>query len=524
MPDGLPVTFAPGALPVHVTNMPAMVISATGGDDSGIVNAALSRGYQVWLGSDISISDQLIITTDKTGIDGKGHTITMSTASGAFDNATYANRFGTSAVGILSEDTDDVFVRNCRITTSAWVDDRYLKAIYFNNCDDTRVTGNEFWGFSRGVGIVTMDDCDRPIIEGNLFRDSYTNSTSGTASEAQITGIEIDGSCDFGSKDGIIRGNIFRNLTMGSAAVTALGYQTDGINLGGTTTKPTLRFVISENVFFNMGEAVDCFGKGNSITGNVMERCFNQGVKLIHGASENLVANNLIRNCGRRGIVVSGSMNAGVGNSDGNCVTGNKIEGVGVAGDWDNADGGLSSSGATTWSGINTCGIHVFGVQNSATYLATNTVISNNDIDCGSGGLYGIVSGEYTGMAGTNVAKNNTIRNASTGNYLDTNNDLIIDGGYRAVGTTTFTIVDNIDYYVFAVGAGCTVTFPSPVYNRGRSITLLTQEAGAIISASSNITPRIGGSAGTAILPATDGAWAIVRSNGAQWRIFMSGV
>jgi hypothetical protein len=49
-----------------------------------------------------------------------------------------------------------------------------------------------------------------------------------------------------------------------------------------------------------------------------------------------------------------------------------------------------------------------------------------------------------------------------------------------------------------------------------------TITANTVVSASSNVVPLAGGSAGTAILPATDGAWATLVSDGTNWIIMQA--
>ena len=71
-------------------------------------------------------------------------------------------------------------------------------------------------------------------------------------------------------------------------------------------------------------------------------------------------------------------------------------------------------------------------------------------------------------------------------------------------------------------GTGCTLTLPSAAAYSGNPIFLLTTVASAVISASSNVIPRAGGAAGTAILGASDGAWAILIPNGTNWQIVAS--
>jgi len=63
------------------------------------------------------------------------------------------------------------------------------------------------------------------------------------------------------------------------------------------------------------------------------------------------------------------------------------------------------------------------------------------------------------------------------------------------------------------------VTLPAAGSFSGRILTVRTTVAFTVISASSNVVPLIGGSAGTAILQATAGKWAKLVSDGTVWQI-----
>jgi hypothetical protein len=68
-------------------------------------------------------------------------------------------------------------------------------------------------------------------------------------------------------------------------------------------------------------------------------------------------------------------------------------------------------------------------------------------------------------------------------------------------------------------GATCTVTLPAASSFSGREILINNIQAQTVVSASSNVVPRAGGAAGTAILAATAGAWALLVSDGTNWKI-----
>ena len=72
-------------------------------------------------------------------------------------------------------------------------------------------------------------------------------------------------------------------------------------------------------------------------------------------------------------------------------------------------------------------------------------------------------------------------------------------------------------------GTGCTVTLPSATAFAGQGILWLsTTSAYAVISASANVYPLGGATAGTAILAAATGAWAALLSDGTNWRTLAS--
>lgn len=68
-------------------------------------------------------------------------------------------------------------------------------------------------------------------------------------------------------------------------------------------------------------------------------------------------------------------------------------------------------------------------------------------------------------------------------------------------------------------GSGCVVTLPAAADHAERRITLTNHQAQTLASATSNVVPRAGGAAGTAILSAAAGAWAELVSDGTNWLI-----
>jgi len=79
------------------------------------------------------------------------------------------------------------------------------------------------------------------------------------------------------------------------------------------------------------------------------------------------------------------------------------------------------------------------------------------------------------------------------------------------VGATDTWIINNKS------GSTCTVTLPSAAANTGRVLYFQNYQAQLLISASSNVVPLIGGSAGTAILADIAGDTATLVSDGSNW-------
>ena len=86
--------------------------------------------------------------------------------------------------------------------------------------------------------------------------------------------------------------------------------------------------------------------------------------------------------------------------------------------------------------------------------------------------------------------------------------------------TNNYTVVDGVSYIINnKSGSSLTVTLPTASSYTGRIITIQNYQAQTVISASSNVVPQGGGSAGTAILDNVIGNWAMLVSDGTNWVI-----
>lgn len=89
--------------------------------------------------------------------------------------------------------------------------------------------------------------------------------------------------------------------------------------------------------------------------------------------------------------------------------------------------------------------------------------------------------------------------------------------------TADFTVADTETVIINnKSGSACSATLPSATLNAGRLLLMKTTQAQALNSASSNVVPKAGGAAGTAIATGTAGNWALLVSDGTNW-VIMAG-
>ena len=86
------------------------------------------------------------------------------------------------------------------------------------------------------------------------------------------------------------------------------------------------------------------------------------------------------------------------------------------------------------------------------------------------------------------------------------------------ITTATGASVPYTDTYIFNYAGTVTFTLESAATFVGREIMLRTIQAQLVNSADSDVIPLTSATAGTAILPATDGAWCILKSDGTNWQ------
>lgn len=172
---------------------------------------------------------------------------------------------------------------------------------------------------------------------------------------------------------------------------------------------------------------------------------------------------------------------------------------------WANGNYTLThSTGLLTTSGpITVTGALNPGANNTYS-LGTTATLQWQNLFLGSGSSVNWVNGNVTLTHGT------------LGRLLLTGS---LGRGAPVTKTSNFSLADTENWVVVSQASTTTVTFPAASSYTGREVTIKTNQAQTVVSASSNVVPLVGGAAGTAILAATAGKYATLVSDGTNWLI-----
>lgn len=166
----------------------------------------------------------------------------------------------------------------------------------------------------------------------------------------------------------------------------------------------------------------------------------------------------------------------------------------------------------------------VYFLSTGASSIIQNLTGGNNVIDAAT---YGIVFNDTVGdiqniRFGYNIYKTATI----PFEVFNGKNYIFLDASVAApvtVTNSTYTVTEQTNKFIFNRAGTVTVTLPDPTITLGNTLWFKTIQAQTVVSASSNVVPIDDATAGTAILPATDGAWCTLYSNGTNWVIMQRG-
>lgn len=225
---------------------------------------------------------------------------------------------------------------------------------------------------------------------------------------------------------------------------------------------------------------------------------------------------------------------------------------------WDGSSSGLTASTGRTSLGATTVGSNLFTLTNPSAitfprFNADNTVSTLDAVDFRTAIGAGTGNGSVTSVSGAGTVSGlsllgtvttsgsitltgtlsvvpsnfssqtaNTVLAAPDGSSGTptfralTQND--IPKSTPATKTADFTVAATEQYLVVnKTGSSCVVTLPSASTNAGRMLYFINRQDQAVVSNSSNVVPREGGSAITSILPAVAGNWSMLVSDGTNW-------
>jgi hypothetical protein len=310
--------------------------------------------------------------------------------------------------------------------------------------------------------------------------------------------------------------------------------------------------LVAANVDGIICQGLNAVITNNIIVGNVTSGIRHQVLPEIGTASSVIVGNSIENTAATSStdsaIFVEQSSGGGA-EVNGLVIANNRIDGAIEQGIYVYANTGnirnVSISGNVLTSDASVYGLYL---RAAASYAIEDFAITGNIFKCsGVSNVYllgtttpNILNGTISGN--TIKGGTNGIRMAQTQNVIETGNyntgvtrRVFVDTGSSNVTmdrrsasvvtatNSTYTVVDQDEYIIFNRAGTITATLPAAASWPGRELRVKTIQAQAVDSASSNVVPIDSATAGTSILPATDGAWALLKSDGTNWVVMQRG-
>ena len=436
-----------------------------------------------------------------------------------------ANDLSNNQTAVKFNKCFNVNVENCSFDYYSYASAVFDRCIHsgVNNSSTrfARLSGLAY-GFAilNGCYSVSVSDCfsqdqrHMVTVGDNEGINLYIRITGNHAASAADAGIDAHPACDFM----VIDGN----------TVEAIGVAVDGIIFQGQ----------------------NCIISNNIVVGNLTQGIRVQALTEI-GTASAVITGNSIANIGsagtNKGILIDQDTTGSV-NSSGVIVSNNKISGSYEYGIYivanDNEINDLVVSGNAIVDAATTAGIYV---RSDTGASVSNLSITGNVVSSsGTQGIYLFAEGSTGDIAKGNIT-GNTIGPADFGIRLIKTSDIVISGNQnqgtsRKVHTTTttgtvidqsaspvitmtgstYTVLQDAEYLIANLAGTITVTLPLASEFGGRVLNIKTIQAQTVVSASSDVVPIGDTAAGTAILPATDGAWVLIKSDGTNWIVMQS--
>jgi hypothetical protein len=402
-----------------------------------------------------------------------------------------------------------------------------------------RIINGDYSGFATGVAVFEADDF---TIEGNNIHDNYKSSGDSIygalispSESAVMRGVKVINNRFKGngtpSGTAGVRGGLFVNSNVAAVHVDIRGNEFfDNAPAGIAFFASTVNASVKHNIFGNIDtsdQTLDWSGTPLLVaeTFEVADAATNTSstaAKFSHTTSGTAAANLAV---GTAFEVESAAGNKRIGaRIDATLVTAtNAAEDFAL--DFYLMKAGAAavrffrmsgSTGKFVIGDSGTAGVD-FGVSITTAFPQT----WQYSVSAANGNLYYFDStnGKFPMLIQPNVPDNTLVVGTAgvrlTGSNLSRNPPV--------TKTADFTVGIAETWLINNKASACVVTLPAAASFPGRELHFTNQVAQTLTSASSNVVPKIGGAAGTAILAATDGVWATLVSDGTNWIIMQAG-
>jgi hypothetical protein len=446
----------------------------------------------------------------------------------AFKNVRFVGANTGIQTALMFNKCADVTVDGCEFTYVDYV------GVNFWRCVNSQIQASAF-RYARSVGLaygvaitngsysVKVTDCygedTRHLVTvgDNDGVNLFITVAGCHSASSKNAGIDAHAACDFMVVDG-------------NTVELAEG-QYDGIIFQG------LNCVISNNVIVgntSVGirhQLTPDIGSGSCvITGNSINRhggtaasdlaiSIDQTTTGTATLDSVVIADNMINGALEQGILVY----ARLGNIKNVAITGNVMGAIAsTVGCQLRALAGFSIEDFTITGNVFKCS----GTQNLYLLGTTspnilNGTISGNTIKGGTNGIRCIQTQNVIETGNFNTGVTRRV-------YVDAGSlDITVDRRRSSLVTysagTAYTVLDQDEYLIINRAATVTLTLPAAASHAGRELFIKTIQAQAVDSNASNVVPITDTAAGTSILPATDGAWALLKSDGTNWIVMQRG-
>jgi hypothetical protein len=405
---------------------------------------------------------------------------------------------------------------------------------------------------AMGRSIQFKSDCKAVAITGNVCQ-GYQHPNGGH--------FQIAGSA-----------NNFVNGTVTVSGNVSEGSENDGIDIIGYSEEVTEQFasaiLVSGNVVRNAGALAIFVDRvlSASVIGNHIEEC-SGGISATSIKKHIKISSNSVRNVWNGAAIALNSTSATAtctvndndiswdgGASFTASIAGTTLTVTAVASGMLNIGQILTGAGITASTRITRFltgrgGTGTYTVNNSQTVaseaMTSAWVATAQGIAIGSGIGGSVCNNHSSGMGAFAHMYFNSVTGPmfATGNVSDSTNAFATQdaGGNTTVWvgtnffgnsagegprtrTADFSMgIETNTYLVNKAGSTCVVTLQPAVNFPGKEVTYITYQAQLLNSASANVVQLAGGAATNAILPATAGKWARLKSNGTNWVIVAAG-